>query len=88
MRAISDSVTVDGTRFTFRRFLLLGTTTLIAPAVLAQEGLSNPTEIDWRGVSTRALVLYLLILARVWTLVRQVQDQSVQLAALAQHRRR
>jgi diguanylate cyclase (GGDEF)-like protein len=83
MRAISDSVTVDGTRFTFRRFLLLGTTTLIAPAVLAQEGLSNPTEIDWRGVSTGALVLYLLILARVWTLVRQVQDQSLQLAALA-----
>ena len=83
MCPISDSVTVDGTRFTFRRFLLLGTTTLIAPAVLAQEGLSDPTEIDWRGVSTGALVLYLLILARVWTLVRQVQDQSVQLAALA-----
>ena len=42
MRPISDSVTVDGTRFTFRRFLLLGTTTLIAPAVLAQEGLRQP----------------------------------------------
>jgi diguanylate cyclase (GGDEF)-like protein len=78
-----DAVAVDGTQFTFRRFTLLGTTTLIAPAVLAQEGLSNPAAVDWRGITTGALVLYLLILARVWTLVRQVQDQSVQLAALA-----
>jgi diguanylate cyclase (GGDEF)-like protein len=83
MRAITDAVAVDDTHFTFRRFALLGTTTLIAPAVLAQEGLTNPAEVDWRGVTTGALVLYLLILARVWTLVRQVQDQSVQLAALA-----
>src|SRR5206468_328840 len=56
---------------------------LLTVAVLAQEGLTDPTEVDWRGVTTGALVLYLLILARVWTLVRQVQDQSVQLAALA-----
>jgi diguanylate cyclase (GGDEF)-like protein len=83
MRTITDTVAVDPTHFTFRRFVLLGTTTLVAPAVLAQEGLSNPSEVDWRGVTAGALVLYLLILARVWTLVRQVQDQSVQLASLA-----
>jgi diguanylate cyclase (GGDEF)-like protein len=45
--------------------------------------MTAPAEVDWRGVTTGALVLFLLILARVWTLVRQVQDQSVQLAALA-----
>ena len=83
MRTITDAVAVEPAHLTFRRFALLGTTTLIAPAVLAQEGLTGPTEVDWRGVTTGALVLYLLILARVWTLVRQVQDQSVQLAALA-----
>jgi diguanylate cyclase (GGDEF)-like protein len=83
MRAISDTVAVDPTHFTLRRFMLLGTTTLVAPAVLAEEGFTNPAEVDWRGVTTGALVLYVLILARVWTLVRQVQDQSVQLAALA-----
>ena len=83
MRAITDAVAVEPAHLTFRRFALLGTTTLVAPAVLAQEGLSDPTEVDWRGVTIGALVLYLLILARVWTLVRQVQDQSEQLAALA-----
>src|SRR5919199_5508945 len=42
MRAISDAVAVDPTPFTFRRFALLGATTLVAPGVLAQEGLSAP----------------------------------------------
>jgi len=83
MRAVTDAVAVDPTRFTFRRFALLGVTTLIAPALLAVEGLTDPTAIDWRGITAGSLVLYLLILARVWTLVRQVQGQSVQLAAMA-----
>jgi diguanylate cyclase (GGDEF)-like protein len=83
MRAVTDAVPVDPTRFTFRRFALLGATTLVAPGVLAEQGLTAPTAVDWAGVTTGALVLFVLILARVWTLVRQVQEQSVQLAALA-----
>jgi diguanylate cyclase (GGDEF)-like protein len=83
MRTVTDAVTLDPTRLTFRRFALLGVTTLVAPAVLAEQGLTAPTGIDWSGITIGALVLYLLILARVWTLVRQVQEQSVQLAALA-----
>lgn len=83
MRDVGDTGEVVSTRFTFRRFALLGTTTLIAPAVLAEQGMTVPHEVDWRGVTVGALVLYLLILARVWTLVRQVQDQSLQLEAMA-----
>ena len=83
MRAVTDAVAVDPTRFTFRRFALLGATTLVAPGVLAEQGLTAPTAVDWGGVTIGALLLFVLILARVWTLVRQVQEQSVQLAALA-----
>jgi diguanylate cyclase (GGDEF)-like protein len=85
MRPLTEPVptAAPGARLTFRRFALLGLTTLLAPAVLAEQGLTEPTAVDWGGVSIGALILYLLILARVWTLVVQVQDQSVQLAALA-----
>jgi diguanylate cyclase (GGDEF)-like protein len=83
MRDVGDPGTAVARRLTFRRFALLGVTTLVAPVVLAEQGLTDPTGIDWRGVTIGALVLDLLILARVWTLVVQVQDQSVQLAALA-----
>jgi diguanylate cyclase (GGDEF)-like protein len=83
MRTLAEVAPTPGARLTFRRFALLGLTTLVAPAVLAEQGLTQPTSIDWPGVTVGALVLYLLILARVWTLVVQVQDQSVQLAALA-----
>jgi diguanylate cyclase (GGDEF)-like protein len=84
MRPLTEPVpAAPGARLTFRRFALLGLTTLVAPAVLATQGLTDPATIDWGGVTIGALVLYLLILARVWTMVVQVQDQSVQLAALA-----
>jgi diguanylate cyclase (GGDEF)-like protein len=83
MRDVGDPGTAVARRLTFRRFALLGVTTLVAPMVLAEQGLTEPTGIDWRGVTIGALVLDLLILARVWTLVVQVQGQSVQLAALA-----
>jgi diguanylate cyclase (GGDEF)-like protein len=83
MRDVGDPGTAVARRLTFRRFALLGVTTLVAPVVLAEQGLTDPTGIDWPGVTIGALVLDLLILARVWTLVVQVQDQSVQLAALA-----
>jgi hypothetical protein len=83
MRTMTDAVPVEPHRLTLRRFALLGVTTLVAPGVLTQQGLTVPTEVDWPGVTIGSLVLYVLILARAWTLVQQVQDQSKQLAALA-----
>jgi diguanylate cyclase (GGDEF)-like protein len=83
MRTMSDAEPVEPSRLTLRRFSLLGVTTLVAPGVLAEQGLTVPAEVDWPGVTIGSLVLYVLILARAWTLVQQVQDQSLQLAALA-----
>jgi diguanylate cyclase (GGDEF)-like protein len=83
MRTMSGAGPVEPSRLTLRRFSLLGVTTLVAPGVLAEQGLTVPAEVDWPGVTIGSLVLYVLILARAWTLVQQVQDQSLQLAALA-----
>jgi diguanylate cyclase (GGDEF)-like protein len=83
MRAVSEVAPSAPPRFTFRRFALLGAATLIAPCVLFEEGLTQPRSIDWRGISAGSLVLLLLILARIWHLVRRVQDQASQLEAVA-----
>ncbi|MGZ4604160.1 MAG: GGDEF domain-containing protein, partial [Kineosporiaceae bacterium] len=83
MRAVSEVAPSVPTRFTFRRFALLGLTTLIVPGVLLEEGLTDPTSIDWPGITAGALVLFVLILARIWNLVRRVQDQASQLEAVA-----
>lgn len=83
MRAVSEIAPSTPPRFTFGRFVLLGLTTLIAPAVLFEQGLTTPTSIDWRGITAGAFVLFLLILARIWNLVRRVQDQASQLEAMA-----
>jgi diguanylate cyclase (GGDEF)-like protein len=83
MRAVSEVAPSAPPRFTFRRFALLGLTTLIVPGVLIEEGVTAPGSIDWRGVSAGALVLFVLILARIWNLVRRVQDQASRLEAVA-----
>ena len=56
---------------------------MLAPAVLVQQGLTDPTRVDWLAVSIGAVVLFLLVLARMSGLVAQVQDQAAQLDALA-----
>ena len=53
MRDVGDPGTAVARRLTFRRFALLGVTTLVAPVVLAEQGLTDPTGIDWRGVTHR-----------------------------------
>jgi diguanylate cyclase (GGDEF)-like protein len=83
MGLISHVVPSSPPPVTFRRFALLGMTTLITPGVLLEEGLTDPTSVDWAGISAGALVLFLLILARIWNLVRRVQDQASQLEAVA-----
>jgi diguanylate cyclase (GGDEF)-like protein len=83
MRAVSEVAPSTPPRFTFRRFALLGLTTLIVPGLLLEEGVTAPASVDWRGITAGALVLFLLILARIWNLVRRVQDQASQLEAMA-----
>jgi diguanylate cyclase (GGDEF)-like protein len=70
-------------RFTTGRLVLLATASLLAPAVLIAQGLTQPTEIDWPAIGAGAVVLFLLVVARMAGLVRQVQDQAARLEALA-----
>lgn len=70
-------------RFTTGRLVALATASLLAPGVLIAQGITNPTAIDWPAIGSGAVVLFLLVVARMSGLVRQVQDQARQLDALA-----
>jgi|RhiMethySRZTD1v2_1073278.scaffolds.fasta_scaffold10177_6 diguanylate cyclase (GGDEF)-like protein len=83
MRSLSETAPDKAARLTRRRLALLTATSLLAPAILIHQGLTEPTRVDWLAVSIGAIVLFLLVLARMSGLVSQVQDQAAQLDALA-----
>ena len=69
-------------RFSHRRLVLLAATSLMAPAVLVEQGLRHQP-IDVGAIALGSVVLFLLVVLRMAGLVTQVQDQATQLAALA-----
>jgi diguanylate cyclase (GGDEF)-like protein len=83
MRPLSETAPDNVERLTGRRLALLAATSLLAPAVLIHQGLTTPTNIDWRAASLGAIVLFLLVVGRMSLLVAQVQHQAAQLDALA-----
>jgi diguanylate cyclase (GGDEF)-like protein len=83
MRSLSETAPERAARLTRGRLALLTTTSLLAPAVLVYQGITEPARVDWRAVSLGSVVLFLLVLARMSGLVAQVQDQAAQLDALA-----
>jgi predicted signal transduction protein with EAL and GGDEF domain len=72
----------DATRFSHWRLALLAATSLMAPAVLAWQGLHHQP-IDVAAIVLGSVVLFLLVVLRMAGLVAKVQDQAAQLAALA-----
>jgi diguanylate cyclase (GGDEF)-like protein len=82
MRSLSEVAPDRATRFTHWRLALLATTSLMAPAVLAQQGLRQQP-IDVGAITLSSVVLFLLVVLRMAGLVAKVQDQATQLAALA-----
>ncbi|GIE85684.1 GGDEF domain-containing protein [Actinoplanes regularis] len=66
-----------------RRLAVLGTASLLAPGVLAQQGASDPTSIDWAPITIGAVLLFLLVIMRMGLLIRQTLTQADQLATLA-----
>ncbi|WP_433291430.1 diguanylate cyclase [Actinoplanes sp. CA-030573] len=72
----------DGTLSTPRLTVLAGAS-LLAPAVLAIQGLRNPAAIDWRAVAVGSAMLFLLVVARMKLLLDRVHRQARQLASLA-----
>jgi diguanylate cyclase (GGDEF)-like protein len=83
MRPLSETAPDQAERLTGLRLALLTTTSLLAPAVLIYQGLTEPTNIDWKAASLGAILLFLLVVGRMSVLVSQVQDQAAQLDALA-----
>jgi diguanylate cyclase (GGDEF)-like protein len=70
-------------RFTTARLALLAAASLLAPVVLIGQGLTDPTNIDWLAIGGGAMILFLLVVARMSGLVKQIQEQAGQLDALA-----
>jgi diguanylate cyclase (GGDEF)-like protein len=83
MRSLSETAPQKAARLTRGRLALLTATSLLAPIILLYQGITEPTQIDWLAVSAGAIMLFLLVLARMSGLVSQVQDQATQLDALA-----
>ncbi|GAA0807665.1 GGDEF domain-containing protein [Spirilliplanes yamanashiensis] len=65
------------------RLTVLALASLLAPAVLFQQGLTDPTRIDWLPIAAGAMVLFILVVLRMRGLVMHVQRQAAQLAAIA-----
>jgi diguanylate cyclase (GGDEF)-like protein len=82
MRSMSEVAPDRAVRFSHRRLALLATTSLMAPAVLVEQGLRHQP-IDVGAIALGSVVLFLLVVLRMSGLVAQVQDQAAQLAALA-----
>jgi diguanylate cyclase (GGDEF)-like protein len=82
MRSMSEVAPDQTARFSHWRLALLATTSLMAPAVLVQQGLRHQP-IDVGAIAFGSVVLFLLVVLRMSGLVAQVQDQAAQLAALA-----
>jgi diguanylate cyclase (GGDEF)-like protein len=82
MRSMSEVAPDRAIRFSHWRLALLATTSLMAPAVLVQQGLGHQP-IDVGAIAFGSVVLFLLVVLRMAGLVAKVQDQATQLAALA-----
>lgn len=83
MRSLSETAPDKAERLTTHRAVLLTVTVLLAPVILVEQGLFNSEDIAWEAVATCAIVLFLLVMLRMFGLVSQVQDQAAQLDALA-----
>ena len=87
LRALSEVAPERAGRFTRRRLALLATTSLLAPAILAEQGFTHPGHIDWQAICAGAVVLFLLVLPRMSGLVAQVQDQAAPAGSAGPQRR-
>jgi diguanylate cyclase (GGDEF)-like protein len=83
MRALSEPVAAPTVVLSSPRLSLLAVMSLLAPGVLAVQGLTSPHDIDWPAVSVGSAALFLLVLARMRGLVERLRQQAAQLDSLA-----
>ena len=72
-------------RVTKRRVMLIGSACLFSPMLLLVDGLVTDGRVDWLAASICCMVVFVLVAGRMVGLVRTVQDQAEQLAAMAYH---
>ncbi|WP_412740485.1 diguanylate cyclase domain-containing protein [Krasilnikovia sp. MM14-A1259] len=84
MRRESADEPVAGGRFGRGRLIVLAAATLLVPAVLFLQGFRHEP-VAWAPVGIGAVVLFLLVLTRMYGFVGQVQQQAAQLENLAMH---
>jgi diguanylate cyclase (GGDEF)-like protein len=83
MVELSQPVVQPNTRLSWRRLALLTGASLIAPVLLLSQTLLARSRVDGIAIGAASMLLFLLVVLRIVGLVRQVEEQSEQLAALA-----
>jgi diguanylate cyclase (GGDEF)-like protein len=61
---------------TRQRLALLASASLLAPALLLAQGWQNPAHMDWPAIGLGAMVLFLLVVARMSGLMAQIHHQA------------
>lgn len=84
MQALSEPAPEEHRKVSRGRLAALAAASLVAPAILLYQG-ARGVHIDYAGIVIAAVLLFLLVVARLAGLVRQVEQQAVQLAALARN---
>ncbi|MEV0133555.1 bifunctional diguanylate cyclase/phosphodiesterase [Dactylosporangium sp. NPDC050688] len=81
MRGLDEPTDGLETALSKRRLTVLAVSSLIAPALLLQQGAAGG-DIDWLAIGLVAVVVFSLVLVRIAGLVGKVQDQADQLSEL------
>jgi diguanylate cyclase (GGDEF)-like protein len=84
MAALSEPAAARTRRLTRRRLSLLTGVSLVAPILLLGQALGR-SGIDAAAIGIGSIALFLLVVARMAGLIRQVEQQAAQLETLAQH---
>jgi hypothetical protein len=85
MRELTEPVAEPVTRLSWRRLVLLACASLIAPGLLVSQTVLRRGRVDGIAIGAASMLLFLLVVLRIAGLVRQVEEQAGQLAALARH---
>jgi diguanylate cyclase (GGDEF)-like protein len=84
MRELTQAGSEPSMRLTRARLSLLTGASLIAPTLLLGQTVLSSARVDGLAIGIASTVLFLLVVLRMGGLVRQVEDQAVQLTVLAQ----
>jgi hypothetical protein len=84
MTALSERAPARPRRLTRRRLSLLTAVSLVAPSLLLAQAWGR-SGIDAAAIGVGSITLFLLVVARMAGLTRQVEQQAAQLETLAQH---